>query len=100
MTFKVSRVRKVPTFPHQRGNGFTAFFQLLGGILVWIFLLLIFAITAWAQWFGLSLSYLLGKTHNVVPWWFSWMCVLLVFPLPFTALVILVAEFAKIVNGR
>ncbi len=100
MTFKISRVRKVPAFPHQRGDGIAAFFQLFLGILIWIFLLLIFAITAWAQWFGTSLSYLFGKKQNVVPWWFSWMCVLLVFPLPFTALVILVAEFAKIVNAK
>jgi hypothetical protein len=100
MTSKISRVRKVPQFPHQKGIGIAAFFQLIIGILLWIFAILLFAIGAWAAWFGMSLSYLFGKTHNIIPWWFSWMCVLLVFPLPFTALVVLIAEFAKILNKK
>ncbi len=96
MNMKISRVRRVPHFPHPKGNGISAFFQLLLGIIIWIIAIVLFAIGAWATWFGRSFSYLLGKSQNLVPWWFSWLCTILVFP--FTALVILVAEFAKIVQ--
>ncbi len=98
MNMKISRVRKAPQFPHQKGFSITGFFQLLIGIFIWIIMIILFAIGSWAIWFGKSSSYLIGKSHNIVPWWFSWMCVFLLFP--FTALVILVAEFAKIVNTK
>jgi hypothetical protein len=97
---KISRVRKAPRFPHQKGISISSFFQLLIGIFIWILMIILFVIGAWAAWFGRSLSYLLGKNRNVVPWWFSWMCILLVFPIPIITLVILVAEFAKIVNTK
>lgn len=96
MNIKISRVRKVPQFPHSKGSGIAAFFQLFIGIILWIAMLILFAIGAWAAWFGRSLSSLLGKPLNVVPWWFSWGLTLIVFPV--TVLVILIAEFTKIIQ--
>jgi hypothetical protein len=98
MNMKISRVRKVPQFPHQKGTGIAAFFQLLIGIFLWIMMILLFAIGAWALWFGRSLSYLLGKQQNIVPWWFSWMCVFLLFPI--TAITILITGFAKMIQTK
>jgi len=93
MNMKISRVRKVPQFPRQKGLGIRSFFQLLIGIILWVFMIILFAIGAWAMWFGASLSYVIRKPKNIVPWWFSWMCTFLLFP--FTAVVILIAALVK-----
>ena len=98
MNMKISRVRKVPQFPRPKGLSIGSFFQLLIGIVLWVFMLILFAIGGWAMWFGLSFSYLMRKPRNVVPWWFSWMCMLLLFP--FTVLVILIVAMIKMFRAK
>ena len=101
MTVKISRVRKsnkVPKFPKLKGRGFANILQLIIGILLWIGLLIIFAITAWSLWFNTSLASLMGKKPNTFPWWFGVLCTIFIFP--FTLFIILIAFMVKVIEGK
>lgn len=101
MNVKVSRIRrvnKIPKFPHPKGEGLSYIFQLIFGILLWIILIIFFAITAWALWFNSSLAYLFSKPNNTFPWWFGLLCTIFVFPL--TLFVNLLAFVVKIINHK
>lgn len=92
---KYNRVRPVSA-PHASQGGLVGFFQLILGLLLWIVMLIVFAIGAYATWFAGSLAYLLHRHITAVPWWFALGCTLLLFPA--TLIVIAIAAIAKILE--
>lgn len=97
MSRQLSPVRRVPEFPREKSGGLLGVLQFLVGILIWLGLLILFVIGLWAWWFGRSVSWLLGKPKRKVPWWFSWLCTIFLFPL--TVIVILLAEGGKFLKS-
>ncbi|MBT3348742.1 hypothetical protein HN954_03785 [bacterium] len=91
---KFSRVRKIPAFPHKTSSGIFGVFQFLIGLVIWIGLLILFAIGLWSWWFSRSIVRIFKFRNLKIPWWFGWLCTIFVFPA--TVVVILIAELKKI----
>lgn len=81
---RVRRVRK-PEFPQfgSGANAFVSILQFIVGVFIWILLILFFLLSLYSQWFGVQLTYLLTLIKPkayYVPFWFSFVCSLLFFP--------------------
>lgn len=90
------RIFLSPVFP-KKPTG-TGFFSMLFGILFWIFLLILFVISLYATFFGQSLASLLYRIlHRAyrVPFWFSLLMTIFLFPVTF--FIILISAFFKII---
>ncbi|MCF7812346.1 hypothetical protein K9M59_01970 [Candidatus Gracilibacteria bacterium] len=76
------------------------FFIFLGGILLWLVLIVLFLAALYIHWFSRSLEYLLHTIHSQktysVPFWFSLLLTILFFPL--TLVILLIAGFVRIIQ--
>ncbi len=93
-------VRKKPKFPRfKHKSDIGNFFDFVFGALIWLVLIIFFFIGLYVNWFSRSLIYLLRLVHFKhyhVPFWFS--LVVTIFLFPITLVVILLSVFVKIVR--
>jgi hypothetical protein len=80
----VRRVQR-PDFPHWKTpHSIGSFFGFLVGLFLWIALAIVFIISLYASWFSKNLAYLLNLIKPkayVVPFWFSLLCSIFLFPI-------------------
>lgn len=97
MNAKYNRVRPVaPVPPHASQGGLVGFFQLVVSLLIWLVMMVVFAIGAYSVWFTSSLAHLFHRPIKIIPWWFALGCTLLIFPV--TLIVIAVSAIVKILQ--
>ena len=99
--FQKNDVHVRPEFPnYKQKTGISGIFAYLFAIIFWILAIILFLVAAYTQWFTNTTVYLLNLIHPkqyYIPFWFSLILVILVFPL--TLFIVLLGTFIKILRG-
>ena len=90
-----------PNFPqYKKKEGIAGIFSFIFGILFWILLVIVSVVVIYTNWFANNLVYLINLFKNgtyKLPFWFSILMVIFVFPL--TLFVVLVSTLIKIIRN-